>query len=516
MNRFFEKVKSLVDGFASRNASAAIYAYILCAIISLPTVIYYVRIEALIYAIYVILFCFLLCSLISAFLSANYRIFKFIKLILASLLLFVCLVFINGQLRFGLALPIDSLAPIAQTNAAEVKEFIGSNILLVICAVFCLILILGILYYLIFTEIKNKYFTRLLAYSQAVLFILSAAALLRNPSVVNDYRNCNNIALVFENSADLREHLTNPDVIETLEDHPQDIVIILGESFSKYHSSLYGYSKETNPCLQRYVDDGNMVVFDSVSSPEVSTTPTFKYLLNTHTRAKTSKWYESTTIQEYFKLAGYHLTWISNQQQFGALNNISSGQSVLCDESYFHGGEGQTKDMVVVDTYKKLSLCSDKNLIFFHLYGQHPEFDRRYPDTFSKFKPSEYIAPPNQQAILAAYDNATLYNDSVVAAILSCFKEKDAIVVYLADHGLDLFYTDDHYCAHGKPSDPESYNMATQVPFMVFMSDSFRSKHPKLVSIVEGAKCEPFCTEMFFYRLLNFCGYIFAENGDKK
>ena len=40
-----------------------------------------------------------------------------------------------------------------------------------------------------------------------------------------------------------------------------DIVVVIGESFNKYHSSLYGYSHNTNPNLLEERRKGNLYVF---------------------------------------------------------------------------------------------------------------------------------------------------------------------------------------------------------------------------------------------------------------
>ena len=501
-------MKNLFDKISTILANVAIYAYILCVIICIPTVIYYIRIGSIVYSIYIISFGLLLSSLISCLLCGRNFLVKSLKFLLALLLCFLCAVFINGQIRFGLALPIDALAPVAQTNASEAWEFVEANLPVVIVGIVGFILVTVIIWLLIFIELKSKTYKKLLSITYVATFLVALFAIARNPAVIDDFMRCNNVTIISENSVDLREHLTNPEVVETTEDHPQNIVLIIGESYTKYHSSLYGYDKPTNPCLQKYVNENSMIVFDSVESPCTSTTPTFKYLLNTHTRVDKGMWYESTTIQEYFHHAGYHLTWISNQQQFGAFNNISSGQSVLCDESYFHGGEGQTMDMNVVGTYKSLNNDYEYNFYFFHLYGQHPEFAKRYPpQSFSRFKPHDYSALQNQKPILAAYDNATLYNDSVVSAIISCFKDKDALVIYLADHGLDLFFTDPKYCSHGRPSDPISDKIARQVPFVIYISDSFKINHPVLTARIDESKSIPFCTEVLIYKLLFFTGY---------
>lgn len=508
-------MKHLLDKISLFVANIAVYAYLLGGVLCVPTVIYYARLGSTVYSIYIILLSLLLSSVIACLLCVRNIIFKCMKLVLAVVLLFLCVVFVNGQIRFGLALPIDSLAPVAQTNNSEALEFIEENLCLALLGFLFFLTALIIIWFLIFRDVKNVIFARLLTISYVITLVVSIFAIVRNPVVIDDFMMCNNVAIIFENSVDLREHLTNPEVGETTPNHPRNIVLIIGESYTKYHSSLYGYNKPTNPCLQRYVDDGSLVVFDSIESPCLSTTPTFMFLLNTHTRNKKGKWYESVTIQEFFHNAGYHLTWISNQQQFGAFNNIPSGQSMLCDESYFHGGEGQTMDMNVVDTYNSLNNNYEYNFYFFHLYGQHPQFNKRYPQSFCQFKPEDYLTPQNQKPVLAAYDNATLYNDSVVSAIFSCFKNKDALVIYLSDHGLDLFYTDPYYYAHGRPTDQKSDKIARQVPFMVYMSESFRLNHPGLSSCIMEAKSIPFCTEILIYKLLSFTGYKIEENEHK-
>ena len=302
-------------------ANIAVYSYILGAMISLPTVVYYIRIGATSYAIYMILLGMLVASIIACILGVRNKVFKLLKFFLAEIVLLLSLIFLNGQIRFGLALPIDSLAPIAQTNVSETLEFISANKDTVILGIAGFSVISFLIWWLIAKEVKGLKLAKGLVIAFLVTFIISSVLIARNPAVLDDFLMCNDVSVVLENSVDLRQYPTNPQIIETTKDHPQSIVLVIGESFTKYHSSLYGYEKKTNPCLQRYVDEGSVVVFDSVESPCVSTTPTFKYLLNTYTRKSKGKWYESTTIQEYFHKAGYHLTWISNQQQYGAFNN---------------------------------------------------------------------------------------------------------------------------------------------------------------------------------------------------
>ena len=78
--------------------------------------------------------------------------------------------------------------------------------------------------------------------------------------------------LTKEKCPDLRDYRQNPDVICS-NDSPDNIVLVIGESFTKWHSSLYGYEKETNPLLGRMVADSTLFVYENVKSACTSTIP---------------------------------------------------------------------------------------------------------------------------------------------------------------------------------------------------------------------------------------------------
>ncbi len=89
--------------------------------------------------------------------------------------------------------------------------------------------------------------------------------------------------------------------------------------------------------------------------------------------------------------------------------------------------------------------------VFYHLMGQHEAFQSRYPKAFERFKAKDYLTfPEHQREVLAAYDNATLYNDYVVSSIIDLYKDKDAVVFYFSDHALDVFDTDPDFFGHAK------------------------------------------------------------------
>ena len=84
------------------------------------------------------------------------------------------------------------------------------------------------------------------------------------------------------------------------------------------------------------------------------------------------------------------------------------------------------------------------NLILFHLMGQHVNYRQRYPKGRGMFRADDYKdRRPElnhyQRRVLSEYDNATLYNDSIVDQIVRRFDNEDAIVIYVPDHGEECF-----------------------------------------------------------------------------
>lgn len=83
---------------------------------------------------------------------------------------------------------------------------------------------------------------------------------------------------LFENVPDLRSFSSNPQ-LTALTRLPDNIVIIIGESFSKKHSSLYNYPLPTNPRLTAMRDSGDLFVFNNAIAPYVQTIECFKLIV---------------------------------------------------------------------------------------------------------------------------------------------------------------------------------------------------------------------------------------------
>ena len=221
-----------------------------------------------------------------------------------------------------------------------------------------------------------------------------------------------------------------------------EIVLIIGESYNRHHSSQYGYVMPTTPRQKKRERTGRLVKFTDVVAPWNLTSFVFKNLFSMHVVGQKGEWCDYPLFPELFRKAGYHVTFLTNQflpkakeavYDFSGgffLNNpkLSAAQFDTRNDKLHVFDEGLLKD------YDELKAQEgDHNLTIFHLIGQHVVYRQRSPKDRKHFKGDDYIdIKPNlnarERGILSDYDNAILYNDSIVDQIMQRFEQREAIV----------------------------------------------------------------------------------------
>jgi len=308
---------------------------------------------------------------------------------------------------------------------------------------------------------------------------------------------------------ELRQYKTHPSFSEIRTDHPEKVVIILGESFARSHSSVYGYSKETNPKLAQLAREGSLIVYSDVKSPATSTLESLRRILTTYSQYQQQvgeKWYLCPNLIDIAQTLGYQTCWISNQSCLPMFDDLSTAFANLCEEQHFNKDDGSGMDEFVLgfNYAEKDSLV----LIIYHLMGQHGVYEKRCPDNFRKFSISDYSElPDNQRKVIADYDNATLYNDYVVATLMEYYSNSDAVVFYFPDHGQDLFETSKDHFGHGRLGNPASVEVGKTIPFFVFAGTKFQILHPESYEQLKKHSASSFETSNFYQLVLDVMGY---------
>ena len=310
-------------------------------------------------------------------------------------------------------------------------------------------------------------------------------------------------------------------VVDSCSYRVPNIVLIIGESYNKHHSQLYGYQKPTTPRQLAMAQEGSLVAFSDVVAPWNLTSFVFKNVMSMHAVGDEGEWCDTPLFPEVFRKAGYHVTFITNQFQSKAreevydfsggffLNNpeLSKYQFDTRNASLHRYDEGVLREY---DVLKKHN--TQHNLTILHLEGSHVDYRGRYPQkTDTYFTPEMYDRPEltdRQLKILAHYDNSLRYNDSIVWAITQRFVDEDAVVIYMPDHGEEIFDSKPYTYGRIHSADID-YRLARnemEIPFWIWGSPKYRELHPYGWEAIQAAKDRPMMTDVLPHLLLYFGG----------
>jgi heptose-I-phosphate ethanolaminephosphotransferase len=305
------------------------------------------------------------------------------------------------------------------------------------------------------------------------------------------------------------------------------IVLILGESYGKQHSQQYGYFLKTTPRQVKREENGLLTRFSDVVSCWNLTSFVFKNILSMHITGEKGEWCDYPLFPELFRKAGYRVTFLTNQflpkakeavYDFSGgffLNDptLSAAQFDLRNQKTHRFDEGLLKDYDRLVSDGKIKLEGAHNLLIFHLIGQHVNYRTRCPNSQRVFGPEAYQERRpdlslKQRRILADYDNAVLYNDSIVDAIISRFENKDAIVIYMPDHGEECYEPGRGFICrnHSAQVDWPLAHYEFEVPFWIYCSHRYAVSHPQVFKAVKDAKDKRFMTDALPHMLVWLAG----------
>lgn len=326
-------------------------------------------------------------------------------------------------------------------------------------------------------------------------------------------------------------------VVDSCSFRSPTIVLIIGESYSKAHCQLYGYPQKDTPRQRRLERGGWLTKFNDVVSCWNLTSFVFKNVLSMHVVGEKGEWCDYPLFPELFRKAGYQVTFLTNQFLLAAgqavydfsggffLNDpvLSKAQFDLRNTSLHRFDEGLLSDYDNFLNEGKINLKGN-NLIIFHLIGQHVSYNTRYPKDRAKWHADDYkelrpdIAVDHyRRRMIAAYDNACLYNDSIVTQIVKRFEDKDAIVVYMPDHGEEIFEPGrDIICRnHSAAVDWPLAHYEFEVPFWIWCSRKYAHREPEVFKAIKDAKNRRFMTDALPHMMVWLAGISSKDYNDK-
>ena len=305
-----------------------------------------------------------------------------------------------------------------------------------------------------------------------------------------------------------------------------NIVLIIGESYSRSHCQLYGYDVKDTPRQRRLERRGLLTKFDDVVSCWNLTSFVFKNVLSMHVVGEKGEWCDYPLFPELFRKAGYKVTFLTNQflpeakqavYDFSGgffLNNptLSKAQFDVRNTQLHPFDDGLLADYDRFLKDGKIDL-KGHNLIIFHLIGQHVSYNTRFPRDRHKFTADDYTERRpdignGRRRMIANYDNACLYNDSIVDQIVKRFANKNAIVIYMPDHGEEIYEPGRNIVCrnHSAEVDWPLAHYEFEVPFWIYCSHRYALAHPQVFKAIKDAKGKRFMTDALPHMLVWLAG----------
>lgn len=345
----------------------------------------------------------------------------------------------------------------------------------------------------------------------------------------------------------------------------ENIALVIGESTQRDHLSLYGYPLQTTPRLDALAKakPDNFFVFTDVISAHAQTHESLSLTLTFANQdsqgiatLKSKKpivpkpWYEFLNIIDTLNIGGYESIAISNQEPvslFGnapatilkrakatSFVNINDKMSTTkFDESVLHlldtylgkemdsaqslhqqldsnedGDKSQSaQEKLNIESAMEQMQKLGANLPRFyvlHLMGNHAKYYNRYPSNFAYFQPSDMLCQDEQTHIEENmhYDNSVAYGDFVLSEIIQRFEQSDSIVIFFSDHGEEI-YDWRNFIGH---SDSKISRFMVEIPFIIYVSDSFKLKHKELYQRIKAARNNRYMNDDFIHTLLDIAG----------
>lgn len=303
---------------------------------------------------------------------------------------------------------------------------------------------------------------------------------------------------------------------------PAKLVVVIGESHCRSHSSIYGYRLPTQPEQEKMVADSSLYVFQNAVAPALHTIACFERFIGLWNGEEDKKYYEQFTFLEAARRSGYKLYWLSNQSSKGVYDNPVVKMSEYCDVVHFcnDGMFGLASGNVDWKVYEPISQYvgeTERQFFVVHLMGSHSAYKLRYPLDYAKFTPADHPGRTNKQSKnLSEYDNSIYYNDHVLSEIYSYFEDTDAVIVYFSDHAQDLYVTRPDFCGHSNDNDPKSKAEGEAVPLTIYLTKTYKQLHPESAKRIAAASQQTdsiFLTDLT-YTLMDIMGTRFRDNDD--
>ena len=282
-------------------------------------------------------------------------------------------------------------------------------------------------------------------------------------------------------------------------------VIVIGESATRNHWSLYGYERKTNPRLDSRKPF--LCTFGDLVASYHHTTECLRFFLSAATKEEETCRY---FLPSACKRAGYECSLLSNQVHWGRDDGAEVVFFKDCDRKYWLEDDlGKcTQDsprhdgLLLPYIQREVASVKGNKVLFVHLIGSHYPYGLRCPGEFAAFGLDANGKIKIGITQSDHYDNSIVYTDYILNEILKCLEAQggDSFLLYLSDHGESPRAGKWRYV---KDRD------VWEIPMFAWFSEGYRAHYPDVVESMYKARAKPLVSDQLLFgvtRLLRIEG----------
>lgn len=295
------------------------------------------------------------------------------------------------------------------------------------------------------------------------------------------------------------------------DDNEEHYILVIGEAARYDHFHLNGYDRDTSPSLDSL---DNLFSLSGLYSNANLTHSAFPIMLTRADIQHTDRGASERSIAEAYQEGGFQTAWLSSQPMMEFSTRIAQEMDYYkAAISGLDGGSGDP-DSVLYDWTADMfdHHPARKTFYVLHMLGSHFKYDQRYPKEYELFKPAiqasdgySVLSAHNKDKVINTYDNTIRYTDHVLSKIIGLLRKQKGIraLIYVSDHGENLFDDEREYSVHGTY---EGTEYEAHVPCFIWLSEEYKAAYPEKVKALEQNLHKQVQSDVLFYSLADMGG----------
>lgn len=248
------------------------------------------------------------------------------------------------------------------------------------------------------------------------------------------------------------------------------VILVIGESDSKYHHSSYGYPVKTDPFISSLSSE-KCKKYDAISPASITRNSVIR-ILSFATPKNIAPFYENYNIVDIANSVNFDTHWVSAQAKVGLNDYLIYSISKSSKNIYF---DPYRNDFNLVEYLEKNIDVTKRQFFIVHIGGSH------MPYKYDKFDYEKMLKDKNVNMEYIDYD-ASIYHTDRFLSMINKFANNSVLFMYLSDHGEIV------NAGHGIPNEGFS---VFDVPFYIWSSncevmkeaDSIIEKYAKNIKV---------------------------------